>query len=216
MKKTGFIWFIAIGTIFTLLCINISCQKTKETSSGVLEANETVIKETVIEEPQKTVKDDTWNIVEIVDEFKDPTGDIRLAGSTQGTFSNSATRESRLEVLCLVDITDKEPDLYFRLLEYGSHDATLYDDFVSYSIKDGSGDKHQFYWSSPNYSSKYFQTIDNTYSGGRTNRDFMLPIFKAGGIVKIVISADNSTYNFDFDCSNFSELLTEAQSKYKK
>jgi hypothetical protein len=158
--------------------------------------------------------DDPWEIIEIVDEFKDPTGDIRLAAQVTGTFSNSATNGSVLIVLCLVDITDKEPDLYFRLIEYGRYDASIYDEFVSYSIKDGSGNKHQFYWSSPKRSSKYFQPLDNTYSAGRTNKDFMLPIFKNGGVVQIIITADNSTYNFKIECTNFSKLLEEAQVKY--
>jgi hypothetical protein len=160
--------------------------------------------------------EESWRIVEIVDEFKDPTGDIRLVDRVEGTFSNSATNGSKLTVLCLIDITDKEPDLYFRLIEYGSYDASTYNELVAYSIKDGAGNKHQYYWLSPKNSTKYFGTIDNTYSENITNKDFMLPIFSNGGIVQIVIVADNSSYNFKIDCTNFNKMLEEAKIKYKK
>jgi hypothetical protein len=65
---------------------------------------------------------DVWETIETVDEFGDKTGDKRLVYQTTGTFSNSATRNSNIDVLLLVDRPDSVSVIVY---EYGNYRVNL-------------------------------------------------------------------------------------------
>jgi hypothetical protein len=94
-----------------------------------------------------------------------------------------------------------ECDLLF--YEYGRPPAaSFYNDSFSFSIKDGEGERHSFYWSSPSYSSQFV-------SVGK----YFLPILKKGGTVKAVVREGSTTYNFEIDATGFPELFASTFEK---
>ncbi|HIU49632.1 MAG TPA: hypothetical protein IAD22_01280 [Candidatus Limousia pullorum] len=73
-----------------------------------------------------------WTEKSYVDEFNDPTADKYLCGTFSGTFSNSATSNSNLTAMLIIDKYLNYGSDYFgedifriRLLEYGSHNASF-------------------------------------------------------------------------------------------
>ena len=73
-----------------------------------------------------------WELRYYVDEFKNPTseGYIRNKNKIIGTFSNSATTNSELEVVWLID----KDDIALILYEYGRNQVKSSYDSTSYSI----------------------------------------------------------------------------------
>jgi hypothetical protein len=72
-----------------------------------------------------------WETVNIEDEFGDKTDEKRVAYQTTGKFSNSATSNSNLNVLILVD---SPTDLSVVVFEYGKYKVNLKDAIFSYKI----------------------------------------------------------------------------------
>jgi hypothetical protein len=142
-----------------------------------------------------TVAESVWQVVELQDEFGDPTGAKCLAALASGTFSNSATSNSALNVHIFVDGAN-ECDLLF--YEYGRPPAaSFYNDTFAFSVKDGNGEKHSFYWSSPRFSSTFVSVA----------KDF-LPILKMGGMVKVVATQGTTSYHFEIDATDFPGLFS--------
>lgn len=74
-----------------------------------------------------------WIINNYVDEFNKPTSKKFIANSKPlvGTFSNSATTDSKLEVMLLIE----ENDVAFKLFEYGSMELkNSYSNSVKYNV----------------------------------------------------------------------------------
>ena len=61
-----------------------------------------------------------WTHKYFVDEFGDKTEDSYIVSTCTGTFSNSATSNSKLSVNCMVEIEDSVPRIRFNLFEYGN------------------------------------------------------------------------------------------------
>lgn len=81
-----------------------------------------------------------WELGEFVDEFEQPTGIEYLAIWVKGTFSNSATTNSKLDAC--IQVTSN--DIAFMLLEYGSHlvKGTFDSNPYSITVLDQNGVKH--------------------------------------------------------------------------
>lgn len=130
-----------------------------------------------------------WEIAYYVDSFKDYTDEnyLRLKDSLYGTFSNSATSNSKLKVNFLIDSRD---DVSFMLYEYGYSQVKESKTSYSVSIKTDSGETE--FLNGNMYSDRV--TLDKEGS----NRIFDL--FSAGGTVKFYVREisdySSSTYNF--------------------
>lgn len=80
-----------------------------------------------------------WKSTFYVDEFDNPTSEayVRNANPAYGTFSNSATTDSSLQVTILID----ENDVCIMLYEYGSHKVKEYTDtryYITLLLDDGT------------------------------------------------------------------------------
>ena len=141
-----------------------------------------------------------WQISYYVDEFKNPADEAYITNTDVflGTFSNSATTNSKLYVKILID----ENDISIRLWEYGSHEVKAYTN-TSYtiSILDDSETKHS--------------VTGTMYKNG--NRIFLpnndlIELLKSNTQLKIHIQENssygvNSTYLFTVDCTGFESTL---------
>ena len=89
-------------------------------------------------------KENKWLIGSYVDKFDRPTGKkyITTENYIEGTFSNSATTDSRLEVILVMD----KEHIFFRLYEYGDNQVDNYyskDKYYSLSILDSKDIEHE-------------------------------------------------------------------------
>lgn len=136
-----------------------------------------------------------WELGYYVDEFGEETstGYIRLGG--KGVFSNSATTNSRMTAILLVD----RKNVTFRFIEYDSHlvknDGTCY-----MKIKDSYGDVHEV-------------TFYNSNDGALTtySDETIKEILKKGGLITISATMGEytkSTYLFKMDVSGYEEAYT--------
>lgn len=91
-------------------------------------------------------KGSLWEINYYVDDFNQPTEDWYIKASTYflGTFSNSATTDSKL----LVDMVVDESDITIFLYEYGNNqvknNSSSYDDLYNITMKTNDGTKLSF------------------------------------------------------------------------
>lgn len=124
MKKT-------IAILLSLcLCIGLCACNDSPAASDTQEATDEVITEQTEEITEKTeeiTEPEIWTIVKQVDEFGDETGETYLEGNFWGTFSNTATTDSKLLVKVIFnktkDINERGDVIGFQLLEYGDHPA---------------------------------------------------------------------------------------------
>lgn len=85
-----------------------------------------------------------WEIGTYVDKFGRSTGEkyVTTEDYIDGTFSNSATTDSELKVILLMD----KENIFFRLYEYGGHQVDNYyskDQYYSLSILDSKDIEHE-------------------------------------------------------------------------
>ena len=144
-----------------------------------------------------------WNTAYYVDSFGDPTDEAYMYAVVDGTFSNTATMGSKVQVVIYYsnNITMPYGDTFsFRLLEYGDHKATFskYDD-VNIQIKDswGVSDLWELYGSAPNgdiYDTK-------TYISSQIYHDLTISKIE----VPAIITIGSSEYNFTIPLEGFGE-----------
>ena len=109
-----------------------------------------------------------WEIVEVTDEFGDPTGDSVTRSYFEGTFSNSATSGSGLTV----SVIDYGEAIMLKLYEYNSPPAASmsYDDcFGNISVKRESGDIETYRAFALSSGGLYFNNEDEFMSLFRNN-----------------------------------------------
>ena len=140
-----------------------------------------------------------WELQYYIDEFKMPTDKayIRNAERIRGTFSNSATDNSRLDVRFLVD-KDK---LTFMLYEYGSslvkNSYSSDDEDYYVLVLDPNGVKHKFFGYIPPNGDRVH--IYKDAYGIRENEADLLNILKQGGKINFYIEeSDRSKTNYNF------------------
>jgi hypothetical protein len=146
-----------------------------------------------------SAQSDVWEVVEIVDEFGDKTGDKRLAYQTSGTFTNSATRNSDLDVMLLVD---NPRGVNIIVFEYGRYRVELNGGLFTYKIGDTRIEhvpikgKHD--------SVRLQGRIDP-----RDEKTSLFYLLKQGGLIKFSVYEEGSTYRFDVNADGFLKLLSE-------
>lgn len=140
-----------------------------------------------------------WRISNYVDEFNEKTSVRYIRQSSLGTFSNSATTNSDLIAIILID----KNDIRFQLLEYGSHYVKA-SETIKFKVKDSHGEIIEF--SALINESGYI----NLYSGRKQDHDSLLAALLKGGEVKFYGIRDyygRSTYNFSFNCDYLQNAL---------
>jgi hypothetical protein len=133
-----------------------------------------------------------WKVVEIVDEFNDPTGDKRLSYWADGTFSDSAAQNSNATFLILVDSPFQ---VSVSAYKYGSYRERLDNSLFSYKI----GNKKIA--NVPIQGKLILQERDETTS--------LLYLLKQGGLIQFSIREAYSSYRFDVQADEFSNLLSK-------
>lgn len=142
-----------------------------------------------------------WIIKHYVDEFKQETDEqyIRNIDYIEGTFSNSAAKDSKLNVVILVD----GKGVSFQLYEYGWNQVSGYGLSDSYSIKmkDNAGNVTDLTATLYAYGDRLH--VDDEYV------DTVLRALKGEGSVSFYIAKKRrpaENYLFTAECSNFAEL----------
>ena len=158
-----------------------------------------------------------WEFQYYIDEFKMPTDKayIRNADRIRGTFSNSATDNSRLDVRFLID----KNRLTIMLYEYGrnlvKNSYSSRDEDYYVLVLDSDGVKHEFFGYIPSNGDRL--CIEKDAYGIRENEADLLNILKKGGKIHFYIEeSGRSTTNYNFvidDASGFAaayeQLLTK-------
>ena len=160
----------------------------------------------------------SWGKYFFTDEFNDPTDEwyIGMKANTVGTFSNSATTDSKLEVYILYGQTNDYPDLpfggtglgtdYFNifLYEYGrnlvKNSSSYYVDEYDITMKTADGTKHNL--TGTIYCGGDRLYIDDAY------KTRVLEALKSGENVSFYIvesERTTTTYLFSVATSNFAE-----------
>ena len=140
----------------------------------------------------------TWEIKRYINEFKEETDVKYINGVFDGTFSNSATTNSRLKVIVLID--DK---VAFRIFEYGNlavkNSSETFDDTYSIRILDANKKTHYYDGTMRTGSDRIYVDILN----GEFAELLML------GDLKVYVENDERTttnYLFTIEKSNFEEF----------
>lgn len=159
-----------------------------------------------------------WIKKNIADEFGDPTNEVCLLYTCNGTFSNSATTDSELTAK-LVVYYSKPPDnwlwLRFDLYEYNRNVSANRDQFgvLSYKTADGIISKCTI-WHILQIK-LYSNTIYGKYSGDKKlseddidGRNLLHSLCYESQPIKFhVLLEDGSTYNFIVDPKGFKDIL---------
>lgn len=151
----------------------------------------------------------SWEIGKVMDEFGDPTGESFIYYLTNGTFSNSATSSSDCYVRVHPEFEYK-PFAQINSWTFDIHNYNWDQPLISYSgtpiyrVKDDSGMIYSF-------GKKYTAYTPWNCLFSNEAKDFT-ELLKNNENLKLVAYIGNTTYRFNIDCSNFSEILTE----YKK
>jgi hypothetical protein len=135
-----------------------------------------------------------WSVGHYVDDFGEPTkqGYISNRNYIQGTFSNTATQNSDLNVTFLITNSNK---ISFQLYEYANNNPVKAYSSLSYTvmIQDKDGKRYKLF--AENYSDRL--TFDS-YSSKKVHN-----ILLKGGAIKFkVIEIETPTTQYDFSISN--------------
>jgi hypothetical protein len=139
-----------------------------------------------------------WDIVNTTDQFGDATERKRVVYQTTGIFSNSATTDSKLDVLIL---SDDPNSVFVTCYEYGKYRVDLTKALFSYKIGSSviegvpiNGNYDLKYLSNPSYDEK----------------TSLLYLLKQGGEIKVRVYQDGSSYLFTINANGFLEALEKA------
>lgn len=186
-----------IHTAFIISLLLISCGKSKTNQE-----TESTIQNTI---PNTNIDTGEWQIRNYVDDFNEKTDKKYISlGPVKGVFSNSATTNSKLDVVITADTGYIE----IQLFEYGgNHQAKLNGD-VRFKVKESNGDIHEI---------KTFEghTIHNeTY----TNDSLLRAILLRGGEIKFSTTfseyGNESSYNFTIpNADHFQDAINKTLGK---
>ena len=145
-----------------------------------------------------------WMIGEYVDEFEQPTGKKYIIADSIGTFSNSATTNSKLSASVQIDLSSIGIMLweYDRNLVKGIFDHEDYD----ITILDDADTKHYF-------TGTIYKGGTRIYFSDR-KRNAVLNLFRKNGSLKIHLKSSKysiSTYLFAVTTKGFSAAYREIQ-----
>lgn len=176
MKRT-----VRVLSLMTLIAVLLSvfcgCMKTapdaKKETAKATEA-----------EPAPSV----WEYKYYVDDFGDPTDTPYIKGKFEGTFSNSATDNSKLKVNVLIDAEGLGDNLtiHFNLFEYGEYKAAFYyGETVKIRTKDSAGKV------------KVYETPEKSVLDGVYCDDGKVYMLEAAELVKAI--ADNEQLSINIE-----------------
>lgn len=144
-----------------------------------------------------------WYIKNYVDEFKEESNEKYIAQIAHGSFSNTATTNSNLTVVLIID----KDDFRIKLEEYDSH-IVKNEGVMDISVKDIDGEISSF--EMINDSDGYFNFINNNK---KSDYERMMNILLKGGTAKFYgVSnrySNKSTYNFNIHCECLQNALNE-------
>lgn len=150
-----------------------------------------------------------WEFQYYIDEFKMPTDKayIRNTDRIRGTFSNSATDNSRLDVRFLID----KNKMAIMLYEYGrnlvKNSYSSKDEDYYVCVLDPHGVKHEFFGYIPPDGDRLY--IEKDAFGIRENEADLINILKQGGKIHFYIEeSDRSITNYNFVIENASGFAT--------
>ncbi len=135
-----------------------------------------------------------WSVEHYVDEFGEPTkqGYISNTNFIQGTFSNTATQNSDLNVTFLISNSSK---ISFQLYEYAKNNPVKAYSSESYTVMIQDKDGKRYKLEAVNYSDRL--TFDS-YSSKQVHN-----ILLKGGSIKFkVIENETTTTQYEFSISN--------------
>jgi len=148
-----------------------------------------------------------WSVSHYVDEFGETSKDAFIIGSTQGTFSNSATENSNLNVDILID---GESKISIQLFEYAGKNPVKSGVEENYKIKIKSSDSKTAVLYANNFSDRL--TLN------KKNSKLLSSFMKKGGKLSFSIvevsEYSSSSYKFDiFETSGYDNALKELRKK---
>lgn len=158
-----------------------------------------------------------WELDYIVDEFGDATEDVCLRGVFSGSFSNTATPDSNLEVVVFFTPATSNEEMMssfsFRLFEYGDY-VTTYNDNENIMIKMKIGKEifEDVLIGMPPKGDLYLISTLNNQS------EFLFTLYDAlianEQDIKCIIEIDSSKYSFEINGDGFSEAMEELKEHY--
>ena len=190
MKKLP-ILFIFLNFIF------ISCtQKNHESDYESKTELDSVLDELAKELEEKPKVEPKWIVQSFVDEFGDETGEKFVGSEITGTFSNSATTNSKLSVYMRIGSLGVEELL---LWEYGSY-RVKGDKILRLKVRDEQGNDYSF-----RYRGDDQGLFINTPIYGGLESEVMDSLLINNKILKCSgkMEDEYSTYRFDIDCNGF-------------
>ena len=142
-----------------------------------------------------------WKINYFVDQFNEPTneGYITTTDPIYGTFSNTATQDSRLRVHFIIA---SKKSVAFKLFEYDENNPVKgYEDEYNVYVQDKNGKRYEL--RAYNYDSDRL-TMSTYYSlGGKSHAAVLHDILMQGGNIKIhVVDRDRSSTQYNFEIKN--------------
>jgi hypothetical protein len=146
-------------------------------------------------------KTGAWELKNYSDDFGEPTENKYLVLMGEGVFSNSATSNSRLQVVFFID----GDNFSFRLFEYGS--SPVKDDDHAYvtRIKDSEGVVHDFRLWNSGQSGQIGSMILS-----QSDYNEIVEILKKGGEIIVTMkysSYSDSDYRFKLDVDGFDNAI---------
>lgn len=135
-----------------------------------------------------------WSVNRYVDDFGEPTKEKYITNTKyiKGTFSNTATQNSDLNIEFLISSSSK---ISFQLYEYGGNNPVKSYSSTSYNVMIQDRDGKRYKLNAENYSDRL--TFDS-YSSKKVHS-----ILLKGGTIKFkVIETDNPTTQYDFSIIN--------------
>jgi hypothetical protein len=146
-----------------------------------------------------------WTHKHYVDDFGDKSEDSYIVRVCTGTFSNSATSNSKLTVQCLVEVQDSIPRFRFVLFEYGSQKVkNLQGNTINLKIKLADGTMETFSL----FGSGQSAILSVSYS-----KKLIKIMKKESKLLKVYIGRSDdyseSTYNFTISPIGFTNAINK-------
>lgn len=193
--------------IVIMICSMNSCQSVPANSIAAPVTTSVPKTTTAPATTQKVEDKSNWTLRYYVDNFGNEMKDKKFLQFTthNGTFSNSATTNSKLSVRVTVD----ENNLYIYLAEYGNNvvkNASSSSILYTIEVLDGNGTTHKLNGLLGSDSDRIFCWKNN--SGDWVIDHSLINILKKGGIVSIYMYPTDrkiQNYSFKIDANGFSE-----------
>ena len=142
----------------------------------------------------------SWEMINVVDDFGDATGEKAIRGFFSGRFSNTATSGSDLSVYVFCS---EDGSLRLRLLEYGNRklSSTHWGEYLFRTKVDGVEESFYISWDILMSPDLYFKDS--------AEESVLRNYFYDGKEVRCLIRIQSSEYNFTIDGKGFSNLYDE-------